>query len=950
MHQPDETMPPSDHGATAPMGGGADRTVPPESGGAEPPRPATTRGEAMPERIGGCRVEKRLGSGGFGDVWLAVQETDLLKRRVAIKLLKRGMDSESVLERFRMEQKVLDTLNHPNIARLFGGGVTEDGRSYFIMEFVEGLTLDAWCQRQGLETHERLKLLKQVAAAMAHAHDKGIVHRDLKPANVLVGADGVPKLLDFGIAKFVSSELSDSQRSHQTLPGEIGPLTPVYASPEQLRGEPLNASTDIYSMGVMMYEILTGQLPFDFSGCGFDQVKRRVCEEMPPKPSDAATLGVTTANGRKTTAMPAKTRRVLRGDLDNIVLMAMRKEAVRRYASMQAIIADIDALLEDRPVSARPNSVVYRTSKWIGRNRLKVLLPLLLSLAAGVAWYLTANTVRRTVQRQAIAEAKQKVESKGAREEDRARDAAGTIEALQDLEKKVRTRLKTSSSDLNAQRELRELLRKRAAMAERARDTATGLEISAELVPLARAINDRAKDAEDRRGLAAALQQHADLLVAANRFEEARKPMDESMDMRRKARAENPSDLTALQLLGKAIVRMHELEVQQANYTAAVKLSEELRAVRKEVLDKCGQGATDKDRERRSKFEREAMLSHLFLAMDLMDLNDLDRCEGPIDDYLALARKRLAEVPQGDVGDRVRWERQYELSLGIDTLAKCRVAQDRLPAAIEASREALKMARASVSGSEGESQSLRQYVYSGIEQARYLNESGDHAGALQLVQDTVEFAEERRSSSQAKVKGEAMLPDQRLRARAEQLRALRRLGREAEAAPILDEVTATAATPQDGVEWNEAMARVMREVALLRKDPQDGLRPARQSVEAARVIRSPVEEACSLAVLSESQRRAGNAAEADRALAEAVQVATKAGIPLGGRLAREFTASPATPWSSRPAPKPAAAAPAAPSAGPPTVPNGTSTPPPQAPVPPSPPSGVGTTGAQPPKG
>jgi tRNA A-37 threonylcarbamoyl transferase component Bud32 len=922
IHSPDETVPAPDPGETMPSGSGGEVTMPPSATGGSPGDGGRPRGlvegraESSPERIGGCRVEKRLGSGGFGDVWLAVQETDLLKRRVAIKLLKRGMDSEAVLERFRIEQRVMDTLNHPNIARLLGGGVTDDGRSYFIMEFVEGLTLDLWCQRQGLETPERLRLLRQVALALAHAHEKGIVHRDLKPANVLVGADGVPKLLDFGIAKFVSSELSDSQRSHQTLPGEIGPLTPVYASPEQVRGEPLNASTDIYSMGVMMYEVLTGQLPFDFAGCGFDEVKRRICEVMPPKPSDAVMLG--TGGARKTTAVPTKARRALRGDLDNIVLMALRKEATRRYASMQALVADMDALLEGRPVSARAPSLPYLASKWVRRNRLKVLVPAMVLLAAGAAWYLTATSARRTEQRQAIAEARGKVDEKGTRAAELARDAAGSSDALSDLEAKIRARLRTAPDDLAAQRELRDALRKRAALLERSRDTANGLPVAVELVELARRIAGRTADADDERGLALALQQHGDLLVAANRFAEARQPLVENIELRRKACKDHPADLAALQLLGKAIVRLHEVEVQRAAYPEAVKLSRELQSVRREVLDKAGQGGSDKDRERRSRYERDWMMSKLFLALDLMDLHELDASDTEIEGFLALARRRVAEVPAGDAGDALRWERELDVSYGLDTLAKCRFNQDRLAKAIEAARAAVTSVRAAVIASDGESQALRTFVYQNIELAHDLNETGDHEAAIRQVLEAFQFAEERRGSQQARVKGAAISNDQRLRGRAEQLRAMRLLGQRAGTEPLVSEVMALAATPGDGLEWHEAMSRVLREVALLAADPQEGLPLARRSLEAARAIQSEIEEACSLAALSEIQRQAGMAPEADRSLDEAVKVARKVGVPFGNRLAREFEADPSRAWSARP--KPAT---------------------------PAPPAGMGTTGAKP---
>lgn len=336
------------------------------------------------ERIGDCKVEKRLGVGGFGEVWLATQESDLLKRRVAIKLLKAGMDSASVLERFELERKVLSTLNHPSISRLYGGGVTEDGRSYFIMEFVEGLTLGLWCKRQKLTVTERLAIFRQVCSAVAHAHAVGIVHRDLKPDNIMVTAEGVPKLLDFGIAKIVNRDVKEEDRA-QDMPGEVGPLTPMYASPEQWRGEPLTASTDIYSLGVILYETLTEQLPYEFANLSLDEIRQLVCETSPSLPSEASfrsatliaqTQTGTVATGNSTIPEGSKSRlrRKLRGDLDNIVLMAMRVEQGRRYATVDALIADLDAYAASMPISARPTSAGYRAQKWMGRNRKKVFL------------------------------------------------------------------------------------------------------------------------------------------------------------------------------------------------------------------------------------------------------------------------------------------------------------------------------------------------------------------------------------------------------------------------------------------------------------------------------------------------------------------------------------------------------------------------------------------------
>ena len=389
------------------------------------------------ERIGDCKVEKRLGVGGFGEVWLATQESDLLKRRVAIKLLKGGMDSATVLERFELERKVLSTLNHPNISRLFGGGVTEDGRSYFIMEFVEGLPLDLWCKRQNLTVTERLAIFRQVCSGVAHAHSVGIVHRDLKPANVMVTADGVPKLLDFGIAKIINKDVQEQDRV-QDMPGEVGPLTPMYASPEQWRGEPLSASTDIYSLGVILFETLTEQLPFDFSNLSIDQIRKMVCETSPALPSEVSfrttsSIGQTqtgiVATGTATVPEGSKSRlrKKLRGDLDNIVLMAMRTEPGRRYASVDALIADLDAYAASMPVSARPTSAGYRAQKWMGRNKKKVFLTTAATAALvfGIGWFVYAQIAKadaalkaQIAQKELEAETKKKEEATRKKEEE----------------------------------------------------------------------------------------------------------------------------------------------------------------------------------------------------------------------------------------------------------------------------------------------------------------------------------------------------------------------------------------------------------------------------------------------------------------------------------------------------------------------------------------------------
>lgn len=933
-HSTDETVPSADAGATVPSGDGSESTAPSST----PVRvQATRREEPLPERLGDCRVEGRLGSGGFGEVLLAVQESDLKKRRVAIKLLKKGMDSAEVLERFRLEQKVLDTLNHPNIARLYGAGVAENGCSYFIMEFVPGMPLDKWCKSENLDVVARVKLLKQVAAALAHAHDKGIIHRDLKPANVMVGPDGVPKLLDFGIARFTDKETRDEHRAFLTQADTGGPLTPAYASPEQFRGEELGVATDIYSMGAMMYEVLTGRPPFDFKGCTLDQIKRRVIEDAPTPPSRAPVI----TDGGRTTTGRVKDSRLLRGDLDNIVLTALRKETTGRYRSAQALIDDLDAYLQGRPVKARPSSVVYRTRKWVGRHRMAVLLATSAALLVASLWggWFTVSSLQDRTQRQKMEEKRTAVDEKGTRSIELARDAAGSTKALKDLEKQAREMLKRSPEDLEALRQLRDALRQQAAVCERTRDTAAGLPVAAEAVKLAREIHDRTRSDDDERRLATGLQQYGDLFVAADRFDEAREPFMEQLKMREAAARAGPDDLTAKRLLGKALVRMHEVEVQCADYRAAKTRAVELCKVRAEIFQKLGTPTDEKSAREKAAAERDLMFGKLFLAMDCMDLNELDQAELALDEFVALARGRLAAAAPGGPSEAVRWERSLDLAYGLDTLAKCRFNQDRLGDAADLSVQALEAARAAVAGGDAESQALRTYVYAGLEQARYLNELGRHQDAFKLVEDVRLFAEDRRGSAESRMKGAAMQQDQLLRGWAEQLRACRRLGLAEQAGRILAQVEPVAAAPGDGVEWFESLTRVQREVALIKANPRDGLLPAKRSLESARTIKSPLEEACSLATLSEIQRRVGDAAQAQVLLDQAGKVAGGQDTPIGRRLALEFAQHPDRPWSGRPWPPAAAGASAPPPAPPPAASPPAATP--------GPPAGVGTTGAKP---
>ena len=830
-----------------PAGGDMDRTMPADADRTMPPAAAgggafaSLRPEARLERIGDCRIEKRLGSGGFGDVWLAVQESDLLKRRVAIKLLKRGMDSDAVLERFELERKVLNTLNHPNIARLFGGGVTEDGRSYFIMEFVEGLPLDLWCQRQDLDLQQRLLLLKQVASALAHAHDKGIVHRDIKPANVLVGADGMPKLLDFGIAKILNTELSDAQRSHQTLPGEIGPLTPVYASPEQLRGEALAPSTDIYSFGAMMYEILSGVPPFDFSKNSLEQVRRRVCEEMPVPPSRAAGMkttlpGTTTSPGRRSTS--------LRGDLDNMVLMAMRKESQRRYASMPALIADIDAFVAGEPVTATPDSAGYRTSKWLGRHRVRVLLVVACLAAAvgGVAWYQSAQRAR--VAQAAAAQAA--IEAQAAAAKSAAEEAAA-YKAAMDAVKKLGTkaseitanpkdalakidqamqlaerRVERDPKDIKVVREVLGLLYKKALIQMRAKNYAEGVPLTRAYVDRARAALASAGQDEDRRNLAQALLARGDMLFNVPNYKEAREAFEERSVMLEQMSKARPDDVDLMLLSGRAIQRLHDCLKADLRMADALEASRRLVQVRDQVLT-LGRG---KDAEWIASRKRDAMLARYYTASDLLALSRLDEARD-------LTRDNLTKVNLWVDEKKDDAQRYIDVCLWQELLYLIALDANDLPALRSNADAWLRAAQKAGAVSQFESTALQMVLAAGIESGRARNEQGQFKEALEMVRDTVSNAELQRVGVAASGKGEAVAPEQRLMAMAQELRALRGMGNAEESTRLTQKATVAVDDAQDGPGWHAAVATLLVEVSSATNDPSERERIAHRAVESS---------------------------------------------------------------------------------------------------------------------
>ncbi len=327
------------------------------------------------KRVGPYEVLQRLGSGGMGVVYLAIRVDGQFRKRVALKVLKPGMDSEEILRRFHTEQQILAALDHPNIARLLDGGTTERGLPYFVMEHVEGRPIIDYCEQERLSVSDRLRLFRTVCEAVQFAHQNLVVHRDLKPGNILVDAGAAPKLLDFGIAKLLNPELGAQTLAWTAL--GVQPLTLDYASPEQIRGGHITTASDVYALGVLLYELLTGRHPYRGDGCTAEEMVRRVTEVEPEWPSSAVRRrandgAAAEAADRGKLADRHKLARRLAGDLDTIVLTALRKEPRHRYASVERLSEDIRRFLEGRPVLARKATVSYRVGKFARRHRLGV--------------------------------------------------------------------------------------------------------------------------------------------------------------------------------------------------------------------------------------------------------------------------------------------------------------------------------------------------------------------------------------------------------------------------------------------------------------------------------------------------------------------------------------------------------------------------------------------------
>ena len=348
------------------------------------------RDKYIDSKIGPYRILRRLDEGGMGVVYLAERSDEHYVQTVAIKLVKSGMDSREIVNRFRAERQILANLTHPNIAAILDGGSTEDGLPYIVMEYIGGQPITEFAGAGQLSVRERIQLFLPVCLAVHYAHQKLVIHRDIKPGNILVTAEGNPKLLDFGIAKLLADHSPIAQGL--TITG-MRAMTPDYSSPEQIRGESLSTASDVYSLGVVLFELLTGSHPYSTRGLTPSQLEHLVCADDRGKPSETAGL-------------PNRLARELRGDLDNIVLMALRTKPERRYKSAEQLAEDLSRYLNEQPVIARTDTPLYRAGKFFRRHKTGVaaVLAILATMAAG-----TIVAVREARMAQARADEMQKL-------------------------------------------------------------------------------------------------------------------------------------------------------------------------------------------------------------------------------------------------------------------------------------------------------------------------------------------------------------------------------------------------------------------------------------------------------------------------------------------------------------------------------------------------------------
>jgi non-specific serine/threonine protein kinase/serine/threonine-protein kinase len=553
----------------------------------EEPVPVATAGLALAlqnslsswkgRRLGAYQIVDEIGEGGMGTVFRATRADGMYDKQVAIKVIRSGLSTSFFVERFRNERRILASLEHPNIARLLDGGVTDEALPYVVLEFVVGLPIDEYCDRHNLPTDDRLKLFRTVCSAVQYAHQNLVVHRDLKPGNILVTEDGVPKLLDFGISKILDP--SNAEIGADRTLTVLRMMTPDFASPEQVRGDPITTVSDVYSLGVILYVLLTGRRPYRVKSTAPHDIIRAVCDDEPERPSAAAVRSPEGTRRTQSAPGPAGTdgthegerlQRALRGDLDNIVLKALRKEPERRYATVDQLSEDIRRHFEDLPVSARPDTVTYRSSKFIARHKAGVAAALGIAVALVVGMAVALREARiaddeRVQAERRFTEVRTLANTLLFEVHDSIRNLSGATEArrliLQRAQEYLDRLAGTSRTDAGLLRELATAYQRLANVQGNKLDanlgnTAAALQNQRKAIELRRAALALDPGNQDlRRELAEGYTSLAPILSTAGDKKGARELQKEALLILEKLSVSNPEDLRVQLALGVAYER-----------------------------------------------------------------------------------------------------------------------------------------------------------------------------------------------------------------------------------------------------------------------------------------------------------------------------------------------------------------------------------------------------------
>ena len=617
------------------------------------------------QMIGSYEILAEVAQGGMGAVYKAKRADGQYTQEVALKIVRTGFGSELIAVRLRNERQILASLDHPNIARILDGGTTADGLPYYVMEFIDGLSITEYCDVHRLSVEARLQLFCQVCAAVQYAHQRLVIHRDVKPSNILITPEGVPKLLDFGIAKVLDNKPS-LQDLTLTAPGSWM-MTPEYASPEQLRGEPVTTATDVYSLGLVLYELLTGRRAYSAEGRLPYEFAKLACEADPPKLSSIVlTVPAADAKSRPETAVelsalrdatPAKLKRRLAGDLDNIVLMALRKEPSRRYTSVEQFAGDIGRHLKQLPVIAQNDTLSYRASKFVRRHRAGVLassVAILLLLLALVGTLYEARVARqqRIRAEQRFNDVRKVANSLIFEVHDSIRNLAGATDArkliLQDAQIYLDSLASESRSDPALLRELAAAYGKLAGVQGDPRDVNLGDSKKAlqnsrkanELLLAASSLLPSDRDLSQE--LAMSYLNLAPTLARAGDQDGGRKCLQKGLDILEPLAAANPDHPKIQRALGKAYELRGGDLVDQKDFPGGLENYRREQA----VFERLSKSDSKNDY-----YLREVSFAHKHIAGALLAMNDLPAALEQERAALAIDEDLLARNPK-NVQDR----------------------------------------------------------------------------------------------------------------------------------------------------------------------------------------------------------------------------------------------------------------------------------------------------------